>query len=323
MTIQRDMKLVPKRQRTTTDPEYASPWKLGGLGPITLAKRVWYEMDQDEIFSRAAALSYYFLLALFPMLFFLTSLLGLIVGQNPQLQDALYSYLARVMPGDASSLVTKTIHEITTQANGLKLAIGLITALWTASGGMSALGSSLNAAYDVREGRPWWKRQLTFLLLTIAVAALVIGALVIILFGGKLAQFAESHLHLDNVFVLIWNIVQWPVAIFFVVFCFALIYYFGADIKHARWYWITPGSVVGVFLWIIASLGFKLYLQFFNSYSKTYGSLGGVVVMMLWFYITGLALLVGGEINAEIEHAAAEHGRADAKAPGEKEAPAA
>jgi len=162
-----------------------------------------------------------------------------------------------------------------------------------------------------------------YLLLTIAVAALVIGALVIILFGGKLAQFAGLHLHLASTFVLIWNIVQWPVAIFFVVFCFALIYFFGADIKHARWYWVTPGSVVGVFLWIIASLGFKLYLQFFNSYSKTYGSLGGVVVLMLWFYITGLALLVGGEINAEIEHAAAEHGRADAKAEGEKEAPAA
>jgi len=317
------MKLVPKRQRTTTDPEYASPWKLGGLGPITLAKRVWRESDHDEVFTRAAALSYYFLLALFPMLFFLTSLLGLVVGQNPQFQNELYGYIARVMPGDASSLVTKTIHEVTTRSSGLKLAIGLVTALLTASGGMSALGSSLNAAYDVREGRPWWKRQLTFLLLTIAVAALVIAALIIILFGGKLAQFAGSRLHLGDTFALTWNIIQWPVAIFFVVFCFALIYYFAADLEHAKWYWITPGSVIGVLLWIAASEGFKVYLHYFDSYSKTYGSLAGVVVLMLWFYMTGLALLIGGEINAEIEHAAAEHGRADAKAPGEKEAPAA
>src|SRR3954469_24924492 len=217
------MKLVPKRQQTSTEPEHASPWKLGGLGPIKLAKRVWKEMDHDEVFNRGAALSYYFLLSLFPMLLFLTSLLGLMVGQNPQFQNELYGYIGRVMPGDASSLVTKTIQEIPTHASGLKLAISLVVALWTASGGMSALGTSLNAAYDVREGRPWWKRQLTFLLLTVAVAVLVIAALVIILFGGKLAAFTGAHLHLSSAFTITWLIAQWPIALFFVVFCFALI----------------------------------------------------------------------------------------------------
>lgn len=317
------MELVPKRQPSSDEPEHASPWKLGGLGPVTLAKRVWNEMDHDEIFNRGAALSYYFLLALFPMLLFLTSLLGLIVGQNPQFQNELLGYIGRAMPGDASSLVTKTIQEITTKASGLKLAISLVVALWTASSGMSALGTSLNAAYDVHEGRPWWRRQLTFLLLTVGVALLVIAALVIILFGGKLAAFTGSHLHLSSVITTTWMVAQWPVALFFVVFCFALIYFFAPDIKHATWYWITPGSVMGVLLWIAASVGFKIYLHFFDSYAKTYGSLAGVIVLMLWFYITGLALLIGGEINAEIEHAAAEHGRADAKAKGEKEAPAA
>jgi membrane protein len=317
------MELVRKRQGATTEPEHASPWKLGGLGPVTLGKRVWAEIGHDNIFNQGAALSYYFLLSLFPMLLFLTSMLGLIVGQNPQFQNQLYSYIAQAMPGDASSLVSKTVHEITTKTSGLKMVIGIVGALWSASSGMSALGTSLNAAYDVQEGRPWWKRQLTFLLLTIAVTVLVIAALVIVLFGGKLANFAGNHLHLGNTLVLIWNVVQWPVALFFVVLCFALIYYFAADLEHARWYWITPGSVIGVLLWIVASAGFKVYLHFFDSYSKSYGSLAGVVVLMLWFYITGLALLTGGEINAEIEHAAAEHGRADAKAEGEKEAPAA
>ena len=317
------MELVHKRQRTTTEPEHASPWKLGGLGPVTLAKRVWTEINHDNIFNQGAALSYYFLLALFPMLFFLTSLVGLVVGQNPQFQSQLFDYIARAMPGDASSIVTKTLHEITTQTSGLKLAIGLIGALWSASGGMSALGTSLNAAYDVEEGRPWWKRQLTFLLLTIAVAFLVIVAIVIVLFGGRLAEFTGTHLHLGNAMIMAWKVAQWPVALFFVVLCFALIYFFAPDIKHAKWYWITPGSVIGVLLWIAASAGFKVYLQYFDSYSKSYGSLAGVVVLMLWFYITGLALLIGGEINAEIEHAAAEHGRADAKAEGEKQAPAA
>ena len=317
------MELVPKRQRTTAKPEHASPWKLGGLGPVTLGKRVWAEIGHDNIFNQGAALSYYFLLSLFPMLLFLTSLMGVIVGQNPQFQNQLYGYIARVMPGDASSLVTKTVHEITTQTSGLKLMIGIVGALWSAAGGMSALGSSLNAAYDVTENRPWWKRQLTFLLLTIGVAVLVIAALFIVLFGGKLATFVGAHLHLSTAVTTTWMIVQWPIAIFFVVFCFALIYFFAPDIQHAKWYWITPGSVIGVLLWIVASAGFKIYLHYFDSYGKSYGSLAGVVVLMLWFYITGLALLVGGEINAEIEHAAAEHGRADAKAEGEKKAPAA
>ena len=317
------MKLVPKSQRTTTDPDHASPWKLGGLGPVTLAKRVWTEINHDNIFNQGAALSYYFLLSLFPMLLFLTSLLGLIVGQNPQFQNQLYGYIGRAMPGDASSLVTKTVHEITMNTGGWKLAVGLLGALWSATGGMSALGTSLNFAYDVQEGRPWWKRQLTFLLLTLAVAVLVIAAIVIVLFGGRLAGFTGSHLHLGDTVVLAWKILQWPVALFFVVLCFALIYYFAADLEHAKWYWITPGSVIGVLLWIVASAGFKIYLHYFDSYSKSYGSLAGVVVLMLWFYITALALLIGGEINAEIEHAAAEHGRADAKAEGEKEAPAA
>src|SRR5437868_824493 len=257
------MKLVPKRQRATTEPEHAAPWKLGGLSPVALGKRVWAEINHDNIFNQGAALSYYFLLALFPMLLFLTSLLGLVVGQNPQFQNQLYGYIGRVMPGDASSLVTKTVHEIATQTSGWKMIIGLAGALWSATGGMSALGSSLNAAYHVNEARPWWKRQLTFVLLTAAVAVLIISALVIVLFGSRLARFAGAHLHLGNAFVLGWNILQWPVALFFIVFCFATIYYFAADLEHAKWYWITPGSVIGVFLWIAASTGFKVYLHFF------------------------------------------------------------
>src|SRR5947209_4700485 len=282
------MELVPKRQTAAREPEHASPWKLGGLGPVTLSKRVWAEMNHDNIFNQGAALSYYFLLSLFPMLLFLTSILGLMVGQNPQFQNQLYGYIAQAMPGDASSLVMKTVHEITTQTGGWKMVIGIVGALWSASSGMSALGTSLNAAYDVTEGRPWWKKQSVFLLLTIAVALLVIAALLIVLFGGKLAEFTGSHLHLGNALVFTWKVAQWPVALFFVVLCFALIYYFAADLEHATWYWITPGSVIGVLLWIIASAGFKLYLHFFDSYSKSYGSLAGVVVLMLWFYITGL-----------------------------------
>jgi membrane protein len=153
-------------------------------------------------------------------------------------------------------------------------------------------------------------------------SGLMLVALGIVLFGGWAAQFASTH-GLGEVAVTAWKVLHAPVALLFVVVGFATLYYWGPDVEQKRWYWITPGSMVGVLLWVIASAGFRIYLHFFNTYSATYGSLGAVIILLLWFYITSLALLVGAEINASIEHAAAEHGRADAKLKGEREAPAA
>jgi membrane protein len=150
----------------------------------------------------------------------------------------------------------------------------------------------------------------------------MLSALGIVLFGNLAATWAGAH-GLGDTAVLAWKVLQWPVALFFVVLAFAVLYYWAPAVEDQKWYWITPGSVIGVGLWVAASALFRVYLHYFNSYSATYGSLGAVIVLMLWFYITALALLVGAECNAEIEHAAAEHGRADAKLKGEKEAPAA
>jgi len=136
------------------------------------------------------------------------------------------------------------------------------------------------------------------------------------------AEFVGSKLHLSAYFVLAWKLAQWPLALFFIVAAFAMIYYFGPNLKEQHWYWITPGALVGVVLWLAFSLGFRVYLHFFNSYSKSYGSLGAVIILLLWFYVTGLSFLMGGEINSEIEHAAAERGHPEAKAEGEKESPA-
>lgn len=313
----------PKKPRRST--EKPSAWELGGLSIWQLGKRVWTAMDaeHDDTFGRAAELGFWFFLAVFPGMVFFLTLLGFIAGKNPAMQNTLFSYIAQAMPASAWQLVQQTLKEITQSAGGWKLVLGLLGALWSASAGISSLMTVLNFAYHVKERRSFFKSRLLMApLLTIALAALMLAALGIFLFGGIAANWA-GQLGLGNVAVMTWKIVQWPIATFFVVLSFAALYYWAPDVEDQKWYWITPGSVIGVGLWILASAGFRIYLHFSNSYNTSYGSLGAVIILMMWFYITSLALLMGAEINAEIEHAAAEHGRADAKLKGEKEAPAA
>jgi len=296
--------------------EYASPWKLGGLTPLQLSKRVYHEIDDDEVLTRSAALAYYFVSALFPMIFFLMAMLGLF-AQSHDLQSSLLNYAARFMPGDAYSLIQKTIKEVANNSSGLKLAFGLVLALWSGSGGIVSIMDALNRCYHVKDSRPWWTQRLMAIALTIAISVLTIAALAIVLYGGNIVNFVGSHVGLSSVSVIAWRIVQWPIALFFVVLSFALLYYWSPDTEQ-QWLWITPGSVVGVVTWIGASLLFRVYLHFFNSYSKTYGSLGAVIILLLWLYISGMAVLLGGEINSEIENAAAKRGHPEAKEAGEK-----
>ncbi len=296
--------------------ERLSAWKLGGLTPWRLLKRVYHEFDEDEVFTRSAALAFYFVSALVPMVFFLTAILGLL-AQGHDLQSGLLGYAGRFMPPDAYTLLQKTLKEITSNSTGLKLALGLVLALWSGAGGVSSIMDALNRCYHVKDSRPFWKQKLIAIALTVAISALTVGALVIILYGGAIAQFVGTHTGLSAPLVLAWKIVQWPVALFFVTLSFALLYFWGPDAEQ-DWQWITPGSLVGVLLWIGVSLVFRIYLHYFNSYSKTYGSLGAVIILLYWLYISGLALLAGGEINSEIEHAAAERGHPEAKEEGEK-----
>ncbi len=295
-----------------------SIWKLGGLSWKDLAKRVWAEMQDDDVFGRAAQLAYYFLLALFPLLLFLVSLLGYFAGENSELRSDMFRYLSAVLPGEASDLVSKTISDVTQGSGGGKLSFGILAALWAASNGMGAVSDSLNVAYDVKESRPWWKSRLVAVGLTIALAVLIISALILVLYGHTIAEAVAGSFGLGEAFEMTWKVVQWPVVLAFVVLGFGLIYYFGPDLHDAKWQWITPGAIIGVFLWLLVSFGFRTYLHFFNSYSATYGSLGTVIILMLWFYLTGAAILIGGEINSEIEHAMAEAGASDAKERGEK-----
>src|SRR5215213_4813940 len=291
---------------------------LGGLGWKELAKRVYAEVMDDDVLGRSAQLSYYFLLALFPALLFLTSLLGYLAGENGQLRQGLFNSLAAVLPGDASQLISKTVTDVTQSSGGGKLSFGILMTLWAASNGMGAVSESLNAAYDLKESRPWWKVRLTAVGLTLALTLLIVTALVLVLYGHDIADALSIKLGLGSAFATAWKVLQWPLVLIFVLLAFALIYYFGPDSHRQDWKWITPGAVVGVALWLLISFAFKAYLSFFNSYSATYGSLGAVIILMLWFYFTGTAILVGGEINSEIENAAAEAGDPEAKEKGEK-----
>ena len=280
-----------------------SLWKFGGLTPLGLLRLVIKKMGDDELSTRSSSLSYYFLLALFPLFLFLLSLIGAIAGPHSQLQENIVSSMSRLAPGSAAELVHSVVLQTFKASSGIKLAAGMLGALWAASGGMSAVVGSLNVIYGLTETRPWWKQKLTVVGLTVALAALIIIALVLALYGGKIGQSLAGHLGLGEVFRVAWKVLQWPVSFAAMFIAFSLVYYFAPNLEVRKWYWITPGSAAGVALWLLASLGFRLYLHFFNSYSATYGSLGAVIILMLWLYITGFAILTGGEINAIIESA--------------------
>ena len=278
-----------------------SLWKFGGLTPLKLGQSTYKKISDDELSTRSAALSYYFLGALFPMLLFLVSLVAVIAGPGSELRDKIVTGIGRLAPGSASSLIQTVIHQTFKNSSGLKLAAGIIGALWAASGGVGAVVTSLNKVYSSPETRPWWKQKLTVVGLTLALSALIIMALVLVLYGGKIGESIAAHVGLSHVFAIVWKVLEWPVSFFAMFLSYSLVYYFGPNVQERRWFWVTPGSVAGVGIWLLASIGFRVYLHFFNSYTATYGSLGTAVILMLWLYITGFAILIGGEVNHVIE----------------------
>lgn len=298
----------------------ASAWRLGGLDWKTLAKGVWVEIYAGGLLTHAAALAFYFLFSLFPLLLFLITLLGFFAETGTELRSNLLSFLSRVVPISASALIYTTVDETAANAEGVRLWVGLLSALWFSSLGIAALTESLNAMYGVRDSRPWWKMRLSAVGLTAILVILIMSALLIMLYGGEIGAKVAGFFRLGTLFTIAWTIVQVPIAICVVLFAFALIYYFAPDLYDQKWYWITPGSLAGVLLWLLVSFLLRLYLRHFDSYSLTYGSLGAVIILMLWFYLTGVAILMGGKVNAEIENAAAQAGIAEAKVHGEKAA---
>jgi membrane protein len=303
-----------------THQQIESLWSLGGLTWRELARRLWGGMNQTDLINRAYELAYNFLLAVFPMFFFLLGLLGIFAHEGSKLRADLFTYVQLALPPMAYDVLVRTLGEITRNTVAGKATFGLLLALYSGSAGMTQLMSTLNAVYQVRERRSWVRVHLTSLGLTLAMSALIIAALFLVLAGGHIVASMGQVLGLNAAAYVAAKVLPWACALGFVISAFAVVYYFAPDVEEQHWYWITPGSVTGVALWAIASAALRGYLHFFDSYSRTYGSLGAVIILMLWFYVTGLAVLLGGQINATIEHAAAEHGHIEAKAPGQKAA---
>jgi membrane protein len=276
-----------------------------------LARRVIAEIRDDDCLGRAAQLAYYFLFALFPFFLFLTALLGYL--PIPDLLDRLLETLGQMLPGEALQLVQDNIRLLVMGQRGGLLSFGILAALWTSSSALTAIMDSLNRAYNVDEGRPFWKVRGLALLLTIGLSTFLIVSLILLTFGPQIGAWVADLFGLGRVFELAWNILRWPVIVALLIVAIALLYYVAPDVEQ-RWQWITPGAACAVIGWLLASPGFSFYVNRFGSYNATYGSIGAVIVLLTWMYVSGLFILIGVEINAEIEHAAQ-----DGKAPGEKQ----
>jgi membrane protein len=296
--------------------QHLKPWKLGGLSAREVAKRVWKESNEDEIFDRAAGLSYYFVFALFPALLFLTALLGML--PIPDLMDKLMAYAEQALPEDAASMLSRTLGEIVVGSKASLLSIGALAALWAASGGVVSMMTALSVTYDVEDTRPWWKRRVMAVGLTFALALLILSAMTLLIFGGAIGRFLGNTIGLGDFAVRAWTVAQWPVAVFVVVAAIALIYYAAPNVEQRKWYWVTPGSFLATVAWIAMSVGLRFYVTHFGNYTATYGSIAGMMLLLLWLYLSAPVLLLGAEVNAEIEHAAAARGAATAKAKGEE-----
>jgi len=262
-------------------------------------KRVYERSLDADIFSYSAQTAFYFSFALFPLLIFLTSLLGIILTSADGVKREMYVYLYQIMPREVFDLVKKTIDEIVVNSTGGKVSIGLLFLLWSASAGFDAVRTGLNSVYGVKETRPWWKTKLQSLALTFIVTTVAGCLLAVVFYGWQMFGVALASIGLEVSTPWVLMAIQWITALALIFFVCELIYNLLPNHGEFHWFWlrITPGSIVAIVLWIILSTGFRIYLSYYNSYNKAYGSLGAVIVMMLWLYLTASSLMVGGVIN--------------------------
>ena len=279
-----------------------------------LAKRI----SDNAVTDRAATLAYYFVFALFPFLFTLVTLAAYLPVKN-----AIAELMARIdplMPEEAMGIIDAQLHALATQQRPRLLTFGLLLALWSASRGVDALRTALNLSYDVKESRPWWKVQLLAVVVTIATSVLMLLSIAGLALGSSAGLWLAARLHVDQFWALLWAWLRWPITAGGVMLVLALLYYFLPDVKQ-EWRYVTPGSVIGTLLWLLMTWGFSVYAESFGTYDKTYGAIGGMIVLMTWFYISGFVFILGGQVNALLEHASAEGKAAGARAAGEAPPP--
>ncbi len=260
--------------------------------------RLYNRAFDADIFSRAAQVAFYFSFAIFPLLYFLVSIFGLLLESSQGLRGELFSYLRQVMPYAVFDLIRKTVDEIVENSSGGKATLGLVIALWSASAGVDAIRTALNEVYEIKDTRSFLRTKVQSLVLTLVVSLLTTVVLAIVFYGWQLVQLAIELIGFRVTSPLVLVGIQWLSILVVMLLVCEIIYNLLPDFKKFKWDWINPGSIVAILLWILMTSGFRTYLGFFNSYNKTYGSLGAVIIMMLWLYLTASALMAGGAINA-------------------------
>lgn len=275
-------------------------WRdVRALARMKTLKATVQEFMRDDALGLAAQLAYYLILALFPFILVLVSLLG--TFGNPALATTVLSYFERVMPTEVFELLNTFLGPIISgesPAPGL-LSFGILFTIWSASGAFSAMINALNRAYDVEETRPFWKTKGIAILMTLGLSVLIVSGVALLVLGPSIGSGLAGIFGLSGTFEFVWNIARWPIALSLMVLAVAMMFYFAPDVKQP-FRWITPGGLVGVLLWVLASLAFSLYVNNFGSYDQTYGSIGVVIVLLLYLYIASLTILFGATLNSTL-----------------------
>jgi membrane protein len=271
----------------------------------------WNDLNNNHTMALSAGLSYYFVLSLFPLLIVAAATLGLL--PIPNLFDQILAVMARVVPADSMGLVRKVAADAIRANAGALLTVGILGTIWTASSGFSGLIEALNVAYDVPETRPFWKTRSLAIALTFLIGLLLVTALTVMIVGPRFGEWLAGRVGLGPVFVAVWPYVRWGLAISFTVLAVELIYYLAPNVRQRFWATL-PGAAIGVGAWLALSYGLGVYFRSFGELNKTYGTLGAAIALMIWFYWSSLAILIGAEINSELLKAATD-GRLELKQP--------
>jgi membrane protein len=287
---------LERRDREAAD----QPTDLPRAALPGVLKRTWREFKADNLTDLAAALTYYGVLAIFPMIIVIVSVLGLVGHSATQ---PLINNLGNVAPGPAKTIFTNAIHNVQHNQGtaGILFVVSLVVSLWSASGYIAAFMRASNVVWDIEEGRPIWKTVPIRLAVTLVTVVLItLSALAVVLTGG-LADRVGNLLGLGSTAVTVFDIAKWPIMLLIVSLILSILYYAGPNVRQPGFRWVTPGSIVAVALWLLASGAFAFYVASFSSYNKTYGALGGIVVFLIWLWITNVVILLGAELNAELE----------------------
>lgn len=288
----------------------AAMLKSVGLSWQELIRALWRGALSNNVVNRAAELAFWFLLGFFPMLLAVTSVVAML-GYAPGSQGTLVTYLGEVLPSGASNLVGQVLAQTTGSG---RVWFYLLFALWSSSSATAGLIDTLNDIYELKESRPWWKSRLIAVALAVATGVLLTAASIIVVYGPEIVDRISA----DSANLYVWKIAQWPAAAFLLILALLGLYRFAPNMQEQKWKWLLPGSIVAALVWMAVSVLFKLYVRHFSHFGLLYGSLGTLIILMFWFYLSGVAILVGGEINAILEDAAAGHRVPGAKKRGQR-----